>query len=102
MITLILTDVVSEDLSLRNMVSNIFNSSVFQKKEDVLIDFTGIKSISRAFAHEFLTRKQKLDCKVMEINLPSEIKKMFEIVENPKIKSELIKASAPQEIGTTQ
>jgi len=102
MITLILKDKVSEDLSLRNMVSNIFNSDEFKKSEDVLIDFTGIKSISRSFAHEFLIHKQKQDCKVMEINLPSDIKKMFEIVESTKIKSELVKDSVPQEIGILQ
>jgi hypothetical protein len=99
MATLSLKDKVSEDLSLRNMVSNIFKTAEFQKDEDVMIDFTGIKSISRSFAHEYLQHKEKQNRNVFEINMPSNIKKMFEIVENTKIKSELVKNSTPLEIG---
>ena len=99
MATLLLKDKVSEDLSLRNMVLNIFKTEEFQKNEDVMIDFTGIKSISRSFAHEYLQHKEKQNCKVFEINMPSNIKKMFEIVESTKIKSELVKNSIPLEIG---
>lgn len=99
MTTLLLKDKVSEDLSLRNMVSNIFKTEEFQKNEDVMIDFTGIKSISRSFAHEYLQHKEKQNCNVFEINMPSNIKKMFEIVESTKIKEELVKNSTPLEIG---
>lgn len=97
--TLILKDRVSQDLSLRNMVSNIFKAVEFQKNEDVLIDFADIQSISRSFAHEYLIHKQQQNCKVLEINMPSNIKKMFEIVQDTKVKSEIIQNSIPQEIG---
>ena len=99
MTTLILKNRVSEDLSLRNMVSNIFKAKEFENAEDVLIDFTGIKSISRSFAHEYLQHKEQQQNKVLEINVPSNIKRMFEIVENTKVKSELVKNSVPVEIG---
>ena len=99
MITMLLKDRVSEDLSLRNMVSNVFKAEEFKKTDDVLMDFTGIKSISRSFAHEYLLYKEKQNCKVLEINIPSDIKKMFEIVENTKIKSELVRNTEPLEIG---
>jgi Asp-tRNA(Asn)/Glu-tRNA(Gln) amidotransferase B subunit len=99
MATLLLKDKVSEDLSLRNMVSNIFKTEEFQKDDDVMIDFTGIKSISRSFAHEYLQHKERQNCKVLELNMPSNIKKMFEIVESTKIKSELVKNSVPLEIS---
>ena len=99
MMTMMLKDRVSEDLSLRNMVSNIFKAEEFKKTDDVLMDFTGIKSISRSFAHEYMQYKEKQNCKVLEINVPSDIKKMFEVVENTKIKSELIRNTEPLEIG---
>ena len=99
MTTLLLKDKVSEDLSLRNMVSNIFEAEEFQNTNDVMIDFTGIKSMSRAFAHEYLQYKERQNCKVLELNMPSNIKKMFEIVKSSKTKSELIKSSTSLEIG---
>ncbi len=99
MIILLLKDRVSEDLSLRNMVSNIFKAEDFENKDQVLLDFTGIRSISRSFAHEYLKHKEKQDCKVLEVNVPSDIKKMFEVVEKTKIKSELVKNIMPVEIG---
>ena len=102
MTTLVLKDRVSEDLSLRNMVSNIFKAKEFQTAKEVLIDFTGIKSISRSFAHEYLQYKAKQQCEVFEVNIPSDIKKMFEIVESTKIKSELIKNTVPLEINIPQ
>ena len=96
MTVFILKDKISADLTLRTMALDIFNSDEFHK--DVVIDFAGVKSMSRAFAQEFLTHKQKLGYKVVAINLPMDIKKMFEVVENPKTKSELIKDSVPREI----
>ena len=93
---IILKDI-SADLSLRTMAFDIFKSDEFQKNKDVLIDFTDVKFMSRAFAHEFLTHKQNY--KVREINMSPEIEKMFEIVKKPKIKSELIKDNMPHEIG---
>jgi len=99
MATLLLKDRVSEDLSLRNMVANVFKADEFKQTDDVLMDFTGIKSISRSFAHEYLQYKEKQNCKILEVNIPSDIKKMFEIVENTKIKSELVSNTPPLEIG---
>ena len=92
MIVLNLKDEISEDLSLRIMVPRIFKSKEFQNvNECILIDFKDIKFMSRAFAHEYLQHRAKQQCKVFEVNVPSNIKKMFEVVENTKIKSELVK-----------
>lgn len=102
MTTLVLKDRVSEDLSLRNMVSNIFKAEEFQTSDEVLIDFTGVKSISRSFAHEFLQHKARQQCRVFEINVPSDIKRMFEVVESTKIKSQLVKNIQPLEISISQ
>lgn len=102
MVTLNLKDRASEDLSLRNMVSNIFKAEEFQNSNEVLIDFTGIKSISRSFAHEYLQNKTKQECTVHEVNVPSNIQKMFEIVERTKMKPELVRNNEPLEIGVPQ
>ena len=92
MIILNLKDEISEDLSLRIMVLRIFKSKEFQNvNECILIDFKDIKFMSRAFTHEYLQQKTEQQCKVFEVNVPSNIKKMFEVVENTKIKPELAK-----------
>ena len=100
--TLLLKNRISEDLSLRNMVSNIFKATEFQSMDTVVIDFTGIKSISRSFAHEYKQYKAKQKCKVSEINMPPNISKMFKIVENAKTKPELISYTTPLEITIPQ
>ena len=100
--TLLLKNRVSEDLSLRNMVSNIFKAIEFQSMDTVVIDFTGIKSISRSFAHEYTQYRAKQKCKVSETNMPPNISKMFEIVENVKTKPELISDTTPLEITIPQ
>ncbi len=101
MTVLILKDRVSEDLSLRNMASGIFKANEFQDAKEVLIDFTGIKSISRSFAHEYLQCKSKQQCQVFDVNVSSNIKKMFEVVENTKVKPELVRKTEPLEIKTS-
>lgn len=102
MTALNLKNVVSEDLSLRNMVSNIFKAEEFKNSKEVLIDFAEIKSMSRSFAHEYLQHKADQLCTVLEVNVPSNIKKMFEVVKNTKVKSELIKDSVPIDICIPQ
>ena len=97
---MLLKDIISEDLSLRNMASSIFNKKEFQTEEEILIDFTGIKSMSRSFAHEYLENKTRQQADIMEINVASDIKKMFEIVQDTKAKPELIKNVKPLEINT--
>ena len=97
-----LKDRVSEDLSLRNMASDIFKAKEFQDAKEILIDFTGIKFISRSFAHEYLQCKAKQQCQLFEVNVSSNIKKMFEIVESTKVKSELVRSTEPVEINIPQ
>ena len=96
--TLLLKNRVSEDLSLRNMVSNIFQAAEFQSRDAVVIDFTGIKSISRSFAHEYRQHKAEQKCEIYETNVPLNISKMFEIVKSGKEKPELIRDTTPREM----
>ena len=42
--------------------------------------------MSRAFAHEYLQHKAKEPVKIMEVNVASNIQKMFEVVNAQKTK----------------
>lgn len=98
MATLLLKDMASENLSLRNMAVNVFNAREFQGNGKVLVDFTGIVSISRSFAHEYLVNKEKQSCEVVDVNVPPNIGRMFEVVKNSQEKPELVKATTPIEL----
>lgn len=96
---LLLKDTVSEDLALRNMAASVFEAKEFKGSGQVLVDFAGIKSISRSFAHEYMKRKNEQSCEVVDINVPPNIKRMFEVVENTHIKPELLKAKVPTDLA---
>ena len=93
--TLVVKTAISEDLSLRNMASDIFT---MVSQNIVVIDFSGIKSISRSFAQEYIKYKAKQNFQIKEINMPQNINKMFVIVENAKTKPVLIKNTEPDEL----
>lgn len=76
----------SPDLALRDNADRLFDSF----ESDTLIDFKNVKSISRSFAHQYQLRKNKFSKKIIEKNVPTNVKKMFKIVENPQKKEQLI------------
>ncbi len=46
----------------------------------VIIDFEGVKTITRSFAHEYLQRKKASKKPVEERNVPSNVQRMMETV----------------------
>ena len=48
------------------------------------IDFSDVLSISRSFAHQYVTRRKKSQKRITEINLPENVEKMFRVVDNNK------------------
>lgn len=53
------------------------NSSDYNK---ITIDFNNIKFMSRSFAQEYLFQKLKTDKEIIEVNVPKDVKKMFNAV----------------------
>jgi len=49
-----------------------------------MIDFSGIKSITRSFAHQYTVNKIKSDKQIIECEIPLKIKPMFELVERQR------------------
>ena len=50
----------------------------------IVISFKKVESISRSFAHQYLSRKKESKKKIIEEDVPPLVKKMFEIVANAK------------------
>lgn len=71
-------DVLSEDLAFRHNVDDLFRALHQSKFTKFFIDFSNIESISRSFAHQYLTLKKQSDLCIIERNIPPNIQQMFD------------------------
>lgn len=81
---------ISPHLALRDMADAFFNWLEKLPCESATLDFNGVQSISRSFAHQYIQRKAKSNKVIKEINMPSNVSKMLDIVENQKPRSPLL------------
>ena len=70
----------SEDLALRHNANVLFDLIESLDEETVLIDFSGVRSITWSFVHEYVSRRGRSPKSVREINMPSIVRRMFEAV----------------------
>ena len=73
-------DEISSDLALRQNASSFFTKLEALYENEIYVDFDCILSISRSFAHEYITRKLKSSKKIIEINVPDNVHKMFKVI----------------------
>jgi len=76
----------SENLALRDSARKLFKLVEELDEHDVVMDFAHTSSISRSFAHEYITQKKQSSKRIKEINVPLPVKKMFAAVNSPKNK----------------
>jgi hypothetical protein len=76
-----ITNIISDYLGLRYSAKQLFDYLKPLPESELTIDFTDVVFISRSFAHEYLTQKEKSKKHINEINVPKEINKMFQVVE---------------------
>ena|SRR3989338_4872014 len=84
---IIIKELIAVDLALRSSAENLFNHLEELSEKQIIVDFTGVKSISRSFAHEYFIRKNQSKKTISEINVPENVKKMIRIVEQPHDKT---------------
>jgi hypothetical protein len=76
-------------------VNSFFNLIERNNFADVVqIDFSGVSSISRSFAHQYLQRKNESKKIIKEINLSENIARMFDAVRNSNHKKDIIDRSS--------
>jgi hypothetical protein len=88
-------EAVSADLALRRKADNFFDAIEKVPSTTVVIDFSGVKSISRSFAHQYQIRKRSSKKKVSETSLPPFVTKMFDVVIAAKKPSRIDSDSIP-------
>jgi len=75
--------IISDHLMLRDSATAFFDDIERMPDEAVVVDFDGVIWMSRAFAHEYLTRKKASRKTIDERNLPEDVLRMMAVVANP-------------------
>jgi len=75
-----LQEQVSSNLALRYSVDDLFEYINSLDESRIVLDFSGIESITRSFAHQYVINKSRSKKQIYEQNVPSYIKPMFDLV----------------------
>jgi len=86
-----LKDYIDTNLSLRSLADMLFDYINSFDNIDFIIDFDSVNSMSRSFAQQFIERMEKCKNHITCTNESENIKKMFNIVRNPRKKTIIIK-----------
>ncbi len=81
---------IASDLALRSSAKILFNILEKLPEKTIIVDFKNVKSISRSFAHEYITRKKSSTKNFKEVNFSASVRKMFTVVKEPKAKAVII------------
>ena len=84
-----ISKIISPDLALRMVADSFFDKLEIFPEKNLIIDFSGVKSITRSFADEYDIRKMQSQKEIVEVNMPTKIRKMFDIVKKRHTKSTL-------------
>jgi hypothetical protein len=72
--------IVGSDLATRNGCDNMFKLIEQSQDANITLDFSMVSSISRSFAHEYITKKKLSSKTVSEVNVPVLVEKMLKFV----------------------
>lgn len=70
---------IDSDLGSRNKIEDLYKN-ISSDVSKVVMNFTGVKFMGRSFAQEYLNQKDKADFEVVEINVPDDVQKLFEVI----------------------
>jgi len=87
---IVVSMILSQDLTLRHNASVLFNRIETSPENHITVDFRNVRTMTRSFAQEYLSRKAKSRKTVKEIHASQNIISMFRGVETVFRKTELI------------
>ena len=79
--TILVNKLFSQDLALRDSANHLFKK--ISKFREVTVDFCGVRSMTRSFAHQYVTNKSATSTRLKEVNVSAGLKQMFELAERP-------------------
>ncbi|MBI5225643.1 DUF4325 domain-containing protein [Candidatus Micrarchaeota archaeon] len=99
MVTIVLKEFVASDLALRDSADRLFDNVESVKSMKVTLDFAGIESITRSFAHQYRVRKESARKQILETNVPTVVSRMFVVVAASRPKTPFVDIKAIKVIG---
>ena len=78
-IEILLEKEIDSDLGSRNKIETLFKS-IPDNISKVVMNFSGVEFMGRSFAQEYLNQKNKASFEVVEINVPEDVQKLFDII----------------------
>ena len=85
MVTISIKKEINSSLELNTSASDFLDKIDKLSDDYVEVDFEGIIFISRGFLQIYYSKKSKMDKNIVEVNVPEEIKPLFEIIERSVI-----------------
>lgn len=82
--TLYVEKQISSNLSFRHSADTLFEYINSLDEPRIMVDFSGIESITRSFAHQYVLNKIQSQKEILERDMSVEIKPMFELVERQR------------------
>lgn len=71
---------INSSLEMNTAADDFLNKVNDINDDEILIDFTGIVFISRSFAQSYFSKKNKMDKNIDEINVPTEVKPLVDLI----------------------
>ncbi len=78
---IIIKDVLNETLEMNSAATDFLDNVNKLSDDEVYVDFTGVKFVSRSFAQGYYSKKLKIDKKIIDVNVPDCVQPMFDIME---------------------
>ena len=94
------SEAIAPDLMLRVVAEAFFDEIERSEEKTLTLDFTGVRSVSRSFAHQYAIQKRASKKRIVEANMTEEIARMFELVNRNQQASRMVlpRVSRPQVI----
>jgi hypothetical protein len=73
---------ISPDLMFRGVADTFFDELEQNEVKKVVLDFAGVKSISRSFAHQYIVRRRSSRKEITETNVSRDVSRMLELAKN--------------------
>ena len=71
-------DFISEDLKIKKSAATLVEKLIEDiPSNDIIIDFSNVKSITHEFAYQYLMSKRKIKKEIHEVNLPSHVESII-------------------------
>jgi STAS-like domain of unknown function (DUF4325) len=72
---------IAPNLMLGAISDRFFDKLERIQAENITLDFTGVTSVSRSFAHQYVSRRNKTRKHIKEVNMNANISRMLRLVE---------------------